>query len=319
MQSRFVPAILSLLCAFPLLAQTKFTITPRSGPASGGTTVTIKGDFAEWPYGVIFDKANAVSTTRIDEHTLVAVTPPHPPGVSNVIVFEYDFGLATGLTFEFQGERERLLLPLFVPPVRGAFGSEFRTELHGINTGHDVVTVYGFDQECFDPPCSADEGIELESNGVDIAELRLLHTGNPGRFLYLPAEDAPHFSSTLRVYDTSRSAENFGTEIPIVRGGGFRRHPFALVHVPLDPQFRKTLRLYAYEATTAIVSDGVETHEMALQGGDTYLPAYAMFTDFRTGTGSMDITVIPNGKTPVWGFISVTNNDTQHITVITPR
>ena len=46
--------LLLLALALPLFAQTQYTITPNRGPVTGGTEVTIKGEFGQWPYGVIF-------------------------------------------------------------------------------------------------------------------------------------------------------------------------------------------------------------------------------------------------------------------------
>jgi hypothetical protein len=54
-------------------------------------------------------------------------------------------------------------------------------------------------------------------------------------------------------------------------------------------------------------------------------PAYAEIGDFPVGAGDVRVTIhtwsrlghIPNP--PVWAFLSVTNNDTQMITTITPQ
>ncbi|HEX2059152.1 MAG TPA: hypothetical protein VHK90_00280, partial [Thermoanaerobaculia bacterium] len=64
--------------------------------------MTITGEFGAWPYGVYFGSTAALETRRVDEHTLVAVTPPHLPGVSEVRIFEYDLFLGTDLTFTFE-------------------------------------------------------------------------------------------------------------------------------------------------------------------------------------------------------------------------
>src|SRR5918993_4086704 len=123
-----------LLFAVPLFAhEIPFSISPASGPSGGGNEVTVKGNFGTWPYGLIFGGVS-VPAERRDEHTLVAIAPPHLPGIVPVIVFEGDFGIETGLTYAYTGPMEdgfeRLLLPVFTPPIHGAFGSEFRTELN---------------------------------------------------------------------------------------------------------------------------------------------------------------------------------------------
>jgi hypothetical protein len=150
----------------------------------------------------------------------------------------------------------------------------------------------------------------------------LAYSGAPGRFLYVPRALAKDFSAHLRVYDASRSTINLGTEIPIVSSSAFRYGRFGLSGVPLNPRFRNTLRLYAAEPTEVRVTMGAETHLVALRGsGDSFTPAYAMFSDFPTGAGYTTVIVEPvdPSSAGVWGFISVTNNETQSITTITPQ
>ena len=309
----------SLFLALPLFG---YTVTPASGPASGGTEVRIDGVGSFWEYFVYFGSVPAVSTTRVDDDTIVAVTPPHLPGNVPVMLFEYDLFIDTQQTFTFTGDApsaafERLLLPIFVPPVPGAFGSEFRTELSGVNLGDYWMPLHGLVQECrcvplynFGDTLRLYRGDPLEAIGV-------AYEGTPGRFIYIAADQAKDFSANLRVYDTSRSAENFGTEIPIVRASEFRTTPFALLGVPRDARFRSTLRLYADRPTTVTVRFGDTASLVTLHGGATlHDPAYAQLGDVPGGR--VVIEPDPNGPA-VWGFISVTNNETQHITTITPR
>ena len=333
MPRKVMLAALTLLFAFTLSAdEPLYTISPSSGPAAGGTTVTIKGEFGTWPYTVLFDGVQAESTTRIDENTLQAVTPEHQPGISRVLIFEYDIFIDAGLTFEFTGEasREQYLLPVFIEPIQGAYGSEFRTELRGVSTGADPneeIAIWGLQTGCrYTPPvCNWLEEpmvfllpIPIGSDLVDSAAFQ---TGTPGRFIEVAHEQKDALSLSLRVYDTSRAGENFGTEIPIVRRSEFRRQAFALPAVPLDPRFRNTLRIYATGATTVQVKFGTEVHELSLRAGQhVFDPAYAQWTAFPAGTGTTNVVITPAANGPaVWGFISVTNNDTQHITTITPH
>jgi hypothetical protein len=118
--------LFSLLIALPMLAETPYTIAPGAGLATGGTRVTLHGDFGFGIYGVIFGDDPATTTTKIDDHTLTAITPPHSPGIVEVWLFEYDIGVPMGLTFEFVGDDppvtyERVLLPILTPPVHGAW------------------------------------------------------------------------------------------------------------------------------------------------------------------------------------------------------
>ena len=324
---------LTLLFAFTVSAaeEPPYTISPASGPAAGGTLITIKGEFSSfWSYGVSFNGVPATSVTVVDAKTLTAITPARRPGISKVLIFEYDINIDAGLTFEFTGEatRERYLLPVFIEPVQGAYGSEFRTELHGLNTNTDEsLEIWGLEIGCrYTPPvCNWLEEpmvyLAPAPYTVDLFDYYPFQSGTPGRFIEVPTEMKDDLSLSLRVYDTSRAAENFGTEIPIVRENEFRTKPFALTGVPRDPLFRNTLRLYAETATTVTVRINNETHTVLLRAGEhVFDPAYAQFTAFPTGNGTMHVVITPETNGPaVWGFITVTNNETQHITTITPR
>ena len=319
--------LLLLLFALPLFAQ--FTISPAQGPVTGGTSVTIRGDLLPHAYEVYFDANKALSTTRVDERTLVAVAPPHIAGRSRVLLEVYGFKTDPGLTFEYTGNSaasfERFLLPVHTPPVPGAFGSEFRTDFDAINLAlYYGMYVYGLRDLCCGGPYNPRVPVwigpwnDLHSDGT-LPEL--IPNGTPGRFVYVAREHAHGFSANLRAYDTSRSAENFGTEVPVVRASEFTVEPFALLGVPRDARFRKTLRIYAAEPTIVTVKGlGAPRTVTLTGGGDPFTPAYAQISDFPEGTGVTDVILEPTwAGMGVWAFITVTNNETQHITTILPR
>ena len=213
-----------LAAASSLRADEYLSMSPTSGPTTGGTVVTIKGNFAEWEHGVIFGSIPATSTTRVDAHTLVAVAPPHLPGAASISVFEYDLVAGTPLVFTFEGDVpasiERMLLPLFTPPVKGAFGSEFHTDFTARLTKRDgLVRISGLVSQClycYDSP--SDQVIRLFAYRREVQPAEVIASGNPGRFIYLDQADVEKVAMNLRVYDVSRDAQNFGTEMPIVRG-----------------------------------------------------------------------------------------------------
>ena len=327
-------ALFMLLAALPLAAQPTYTITPSSGPTSGGTAVTIKGDFGMWPYGVIFGGIS-VPATRVDEHTLTAVTPPHMPGPRDVVIFEYDIGINTELTFEYigptPGDYERLLLPVFTRPVHGAFGSIFMTDLRVRNFSGATASLYGLRPDCSPVICI---GIE-ETDPFDISP----HTeaepgsfdpnGNPGRFMYVKKDQLQGLAMNLRVYDTTREALNFGTEIPIVREDEMVLNRIVFTGVPTDPRFRNTLRIYSTFPFTAIVTVG-DRAPVRVRMSDTtgiYDPSYAIFGDFPTDGNPVRVTIDAETdfqsllpiEVPMWAMITVTNNETQMISTITPQ
>lgn len=236
-----------------------------------------------------------------------------------------------------QAESERLLLPVFTPPVHGAHGSEFHTELRIANNSQNTVTVLGIDGGCTivclpGGPAFFPLGAGEEAGPDDIA-----FNGSPGRFIYVPTDQVSSLSMNLRVFDVTRDAQNFGTEIPIVRERDFVNNRIVLVGVPTDPRFRNTLRIYSPMASFAVVTVGDRPPvTIPLTGGagsqlpgfpDLFVPAYGSFTDFPAGNGPVRVTIQAGSdivtllpfETLVWAFVTVTNNDTQAITTITPH
>jgi hypothetical protein len=110
----------------------------------------------------------------------------------------------------------------------------------------------------------------------------------------------------------------------------------SLLGVPINPRFRNTLRIYSLARGAVLINlaIGNEGRQIVLQpGADLFEPAFASFTDFPlphelpAGTSTIRVVVdVPRGPggvpipgTPIWAFITVTNNETQQITTITPN
>jgi hypothetical protein len=129
-----------------------------------------------------------------------------------------------------------------------------------------------------------------------------------------------------------------GVEIPVVRVEDFSDDTIALVDVPTDPRFRLTLRIYGLNRGEDLVylwygrgsgnccGDTWNSTQVQLQPGRTmFEPSYAVVTDFRPADGfpafpeTINVLVQAPQQSPVWAFITVTNNETQHITTITPQ
>src|SRR5262249_44648423 len=111
---------------------------------------------------------------------------------------------------------EAILLPLFTPPAMGSFGSRFETFFSLWSTaGGDVPLFLSAESD------SAPVGILLKTR-VGAPAHDLTFDGNPGRLLYVPKNSFDRLAAALRVTDTSRTAESFGTRIPVVSERDFR-------------------------------------------------------------------------------------------------
>jgi len=327
-----------LLFAATLSAQTPITITPSAGPTAGGTEVILTGDFPTWPSDVFFGGVPALSTQRIDAHTIKVVTPPHLPGPSRLTMFDYDLYFVLG-SFEFAGDPppsyEAILLPLLIPPVHGAFGSEFHVDFRAASRGEGGVRIYGLAPFCplgvlCLPRALNDEFLDPSDFDGELGPEAITYNGSPGRIVYVSATQLQNLAMNLRVYDVTRDDQNFGTELPVVRLRDFEPKRIVLTGVPGDVRFRNTLRIYgATESNVRVTVGNAAPMEVHLQRptNDLFTPASATLTLPATADAFFRVTIEAEGidtpvlpiPLPIWAFVSVTSNESQMITTITPQ
>jgi hypothetical protein len=161
-----------------------------------------------------------------------------------------------------------------------------------------------------------------------------------GHILYPVRGTTDELSINVLARDLSRQSEALGTEIPVVRERDFENRRILLMNIPSDPAFRVTLRAYALD-------------ELPLDGRMNYW-IYDLETGAQVAFGILRLEPPANEQTPwsgtigdllavhpeiankgrlrlsisplradtgarFWAFISVTNNETQHVTVISPN
>lgn len=365
MRRLFVVAVLSLVAASAFAAVT--SITPGLGTTNGGDTVTIVLDQSlpscvcsppAYLAEVTFDGVPARSVFAW-EKTVYAVTPTHGPGQVTVAVSSSGTPYGTG-TFTYHGygsglldsrNYERVLLPIVLPStqtVPGSFGSQWSGELWVSNPTNYAVELFS-DISCTllcppilpgEPPYPA-----VPANRV-FQMLPSTVAGYYGHVYYLQKTYANDISFSLHVGDVSRSAENAGTEIGVVRERDFRGSSFDILNVSLDSGSRATLRVYDPDANdhqevevslysmsdnTLLGSATVPLNVPAKRGTTLGLqfPPYAGFGqigDLRSGfpapipPGRVRVHVTNHtGASRTWGFVAVTNNGTQLITTYRPE
>lgn len=272
---------------------------------------------------------------RENANTIWFDAPPHPVGLQNVVIEKSNpvsTWTASDAVLYFDGPDlgafERILFPTLFN-ARGANGSEWLAEGAISNPNPYYVENYNslLTIVCITYPC----GERLSPNSY----VRLL--GGPwpqGVMLLAPRVEAPSLEFALRVRDVSRQAESFGTEVPVVRESDMiMDKPIRLLDVPLDPNYRVKLRVYAYDpvpiddpvvvVTNADTNQVKASYRLTLKNScescpDT--PEYAEL-DLPLGTTLERVTLsitMPPG-TPSWAFATVTNNTTQQVTVVTPQ
>jgi hypothetical protein len=310
--------------------------------------------FIACPPKVSFGTTQVVPSTYNDT-TIVVTTPPHPPGPVIVTVTTGDnrsTSIVDGFTYTdtpipTEPSYETVLLPIYLDaPVSGGNGSLWSTDLWIRNDGP-------FDAGLAPWPCPAD-GVcaGIFPNTLRLAPGDTLHglrpffirpPSIPGRLVYLERNVA-RVSMQLRIADTAHAQHDSGTELPVVREGGQLSLTAQLLNVPLSAANRLLLRVYDVALTEARfhvrvygLEEGNKSGELLTEfdltattpetGQFRTQPAYAEYsrlTDLlaqpRIFPAAIRVQVQP--LTPgsrFWTFVAVTNNDTQHVTTVTPQ
>jgi hypothetical protein len=243
--------------------------------------------------------------------------------------------------------RYRVLVPIYFDrAVPGAFGSMWLTQLAIHNAGAEEFVIDTCNPPAEDRGCllylDGDEVIEPGETQQRLPGFRYpVNASIPGRVLHMVSEraGADTVSYQLRVADTSRSALSAGTEVPVVRERDFRTHAAHLLNVPTDARFRLTFRLYEMN-----LRDAAFTVRIYDQGSGSLLSSREVRLQPLTpqtrivvepGFLQLDVaTLISQAAAPAtirfeveprtpgsafWTFVSITNNETQHFTLVTPQ
>ena len=162
-----------------------------------------------------------------------------------------------------------------------------------------------------------------------------------GLVLFVPRNvtSSVRFSSIVQ---NPRDRSQYGTEVRVIREQDLRKAPFMIPDVPFDPRYRVQLRVYGVDGATTPVYVGVTVgedywaqHPIEMKAPCTIgqlpcnsnSPAYgsidlgATFPWLFDGSAN-PIYVYPGASQyPLryWAFVSITDNETQHVTIITPH
>lgn len=239
----------------------------------------------------------------------------------------------------------RVLLPVFTTrPIPGAYGSLWQSQfvMHNgtSNLTYDIMIC---------PPgvgCPAIGGAEQElvpgETQVGLPTLYRPLPANPvaGTIVYLVSPKVgdlgDNLAFNLRIVDLSRSATAAGTEIPVVRDRDLYRSTIHLLNVPTDARFRLALRVFEMnldrgqfairifdQTTNAQLATRTITTVLSVPPGE-FTPGFAEITDLLGDIAAppsqirIDIEPLTSGVA-AWAYVSITNNDSQQITLITPQ
>ena len=220
---------------------------------------------------------------------------------------------------------ERVLVPItFNGP--GAYGTRWVTDAEIVNPSLRRIR--------FLPDVSRPL-TQLESQ----ASMPLSIFGNrpKGILLFVPRAVDVRFGSLVR--DERRQETDYGAEVPIVREGDTHWRVI-LSNVPFDRRFRLQLRVYDIDGLSGTVSvlasrEGGSSSltRLSLEGPceEDQLPCNSNQPGFGAvdlasvlagvaGQGPHRVTITADRSSRrLWAFVTVTNNETQRVTVISPQ
>lgn len=229
---------------------------------------------------------------------------------------------------------KRYLLPIPIgAPSPGAHGSVWKGELTAYNAGGRAVRIETSNSLCI-TLCPAGRW------NVAAGETVSIFSDSPTMLLVSSNgfADSPVVPMNARIFDISRMSSDRGTEIPIVAEEDFRSGTLRLISVPSEPGFRNTLRIYDWDGgEPTLVTVRVLNQRTGVEIGvrQVVLERQIKGGFFGFGYAQLDLAeVVPAAAAPdtlrleidgagvslrLWGFVSVTHNETQRVTLITPQ
>lgn len=260
--------------------------------------------------------------------------------------------IATGARAQARGvEYVKILVPVFLPePLPGAAGALWSTTFWMTNASGQHVSFYLAEfgpQGCQIPTCP---NFALIPPGFSFRPFVFVTPEIPAKFMFVEKGRERDVDFSLRVQDLSRQSQTWGTEIPVVRDDEFRQDRIGLVDIPVDSGFRLMLRLYDPDfhdgglvnvrvyainpnlrqpnGSDTLLGEGVVPLRTLGAGVGEFFPGYAQVNDLDLaaiapglrGAARIRLELEPVAPTTrIWGFVTVTNNETQHVTTITPN
>jgi len=248
---------------------------------------------------------------------------------------ELNFSVSIGSADEWS----RILIPVTSTNIPGSGGSLWKTDISVLADAQRLDylparCVYVSDSPCF----------LASRQPLDFRQTAFVWPNRSAQFFYMRAADESKFHLNARVYDVSRQTETAGTEMPLPREREFSADRIMLLNIPVRSEFRHTLRVYDLDGrdgakvTINLYANGEEqpsasvTQTLRLQSPQeqlttALLPAFPAQAQLDLGSllplqglDSVRVEVKPVDQgVRIWGFVSITNNDSHHVTVVSPQ
>jgi hypothetical protein len=301
----------------------------------GGTPVRMSGvtcEKADCSGVTVRVGVEPVAITVADDGAIWFTAPDLEQGLADVTVQQSDVVVTSpgALYYDYAdrnlGSHEPILIPI-VATANGAFGSRWESvatvsnpspwPVDAIYTLHNIGPCIGPCDPAFEPKF-----------------FRQFSHGYPhGTVMWVPRPEAADLALSLRIRDASRQEQSWGTEVPVVREHDLiHGETIRLLDVPLDPRYRVKVRIYMVEPFLTPSRNGVVRFRrgdqlvilpftfLEAERGLRIVPHYAE-VDLPQGAVGERVNVeiaLPLDATG-WAFASVTNNETQQVTIAAPN
>jgi len=243
-------------------------------------------------------------------------------------------------------DKEVILIPIVVGDVElsGGYGSRWSGEVW-LRNGTEETLRGGF-QLWSEVGCTACTYPPLE-----VRRVPSIKTWQSAALLRFQRTMIEELTITARMFESSRRSQPQGVEIPVVREKDFFQGPANLLAIPLSAHSRAAVRIFEifpmitrqrfdieiYGETGLLVRRTVEPRfdpaTLTYGSGiaDLPAPAFAIIPDLRTefseleGVDLVHVRIVPHERdfppfrAIYWAMASVTDNETQHVLLVTPR
>lgn len=328
---------------YALFAEASF-VSPPTAPTAGGTLIYITLDHAlpcqssSCTPIVQFNGVASSDVKILGNKQVTAVVPPYPQEALVIIeVITPSWRETIPEQFAYADPRDWVLVPFTFQSAPGYGGSRWSTELWVHNeAGHDVsLTPKICDGLSGLHECEVAPLIVAAKSSLRVPTEQSFYWMVPGTYYFIPRADAAQLSFDLRLVDETHP-ETSATSIPVVRVQP--RSKLVLLNVPNDGHGRMLLRVYGFPQVFAAHVYDLDTGERLADerlvysmptdlGGGTTFPGFAAQSSAifdvpavrKAHRLRVEIeSVYPEYPAFVWAIITITDNVTQHVTVITP-
>jgi hypothetical protein len=227
-------------------------------------------------------------------------------------------------------EYQRILIPIYVENQPGAYGSLWSSRLSMMLSTPDLIEIGPLrplcEAPCLPPPIPLNH---------PFAPQLFVAPGSPGTIIYVQEDAADQVTFALRLEEAARTSAA-GEYLPVVREAELFTQPFRIIGIHHQEGFRATLRLYTLggPSTTvrvSLVRSGTRT--------ERHVPVLAQTVDidgFDIAPGYFEarleeiagedlvegpywLEIEPLSDDALWGFVSITNNHTNELSIVLPE